>query len=378
MNLFTEMEQIQNVTTENTVLMSDFKWCDSATSLMLKHYREKQVKFNNPHVKKKVVWREIAEIMQQNGFAFDADRCERKFLNLKTSYRNTIQHNCMTGNLSRTCAFFAELHEIFQMQIGLEESKSPAMLQPSPVRLVANSNNVQVVSVSVSEGKESRPTITSPPADQSTFRYSSQRQQTVQISQQSQSISESPFEKRPTPHSIPNSSPSSFHATASMFLEASAQRNSSSNRHTHGEFQAQQQKPPDNHNDRRQSTHQPVSNTTQRALSANSIPTSASTQVLHHQENGRNYQNTSIIDLCNNGRKRVQSTDDDARQERVKKRKNNELQSLLTSFEKYREEQKGREDDRMKMMKEFHNEEMKVMNRFLDIIQQCIQYSSDD
>jgi hypothetical protein len=72
--------------------------------------------------------------------------------------------------------------------------------------LVANSNNVQVVSVSVSEGKESRPTITSPPADQSTFRYSSQRQQTVQISQQSQSISESPFEKRPTPHSIPNSS----------------------------------------------------------------------------------------------------------------------------------------------------------------------------
>jgi hypothetical protein len=44
---------------------------------MLKHYREKQVKFNNPHVKKKVVWREIAEIMQQNGFAFDADRCER-------------------------------------------------------------------------------------------------------------------------------------------------------------------------------------------------------------------------------------------------------------------------------------------------------------
>jgi hypothetical protein len=287
-NLFTEMEQIQNVTTENTVLMSDFKWCDSATSLMLKHYREKQVKFNNPHVKKKVVWREIAEIMQQNGFAFDADRCERKFLNLKTSYRNTIQHNCMTGNLSRTCAFFAELHEIFQMQIGLEESKSPAMLQPSPVRLVANSNNVQVVSVSVSEGKESRPTITSPPADQSTFRYSSQRQQTVQISQQSQSISESPFEKRPTPHSIPNSSPSSFHATASMFLEASAQRNSSSNRHAHEEFQAQQQKLPDNHNDRRQSTHQPVSNTTQRALSANSIPTSASTQVLQHQENGRN------------------------------------------------------------------------------------------
>lgn len=369
------MEQIQNVNTENTVLMSDFKWCDSATSLMLKLYLEKQVKFNNPHVKKKVVWREIAEIMQQNGFAFDADRCERKFLNLKTSYRNTIQHNCMTGNLSRTCAFFAELHEIFQMQIGLEECKSTEMLQPSPVRLVANSNNVQVISVP--DGKECRPTITSPPVDQSPFRYSSQRQQTVQMSPQSQSSSESPFEKKPTPHSIPNSSPSSFHATASMFLEASAQRNSSSNRHAQGEFQAQQQKPPDNHNDRRQSTHQSMTNTTQRVSSANSI-LSAPTQVLHHQENGRHYQNTSVIDLCNNGRKRLQSTDDEARQERVKKRKNNDLQSLLSSFEKYREEQKGREDDRMKMMKEFHNEEMKVMNRFLDIIQQCIQYNSDD
>ena len=54
-----------NVAQEGPVLMSDFKWCDAATALMLKLYRDKQVKFNNPHVKKKVIWREIAEIIKK-------------------------------------------------------------------------------------------------------------------------------------------------------------------------------------------------------------------------------------------------------------------------------------------------------------------------
>ncbi|XP_076089134.1 uncharacterized protein LOC143059511 isoform X1 [Mytilus galloprovincialis] len=378
-NLFAEMaEQSQNMPPESPVLMSDFKWCDSATALMLKLYREKQMKFNNPHVKKKVVWREIADVMQQNGYAFDADRCERKFLNLKTSYRNTIQHNCMTGNMSRTCAFFSELHEIFQMQIGIDDGKTPVNLQPSPIRLIPNANNVQVVPVS--EGKERSSSITSPPTDHSAYRFPTQRQQGPQHSPLPQTNSESPFDKRSnnTPaHSVPNSSPNSqFYVSASMLLEASAQRNSSNGNKqiTQGQSLGLQ-KALDNHTERRLSSHQ-SSSFQQRNPPPSPIQTTTA-PLSHPTENGRhNYQNTSVIDLCND-RKRS-SSENESRQERIKKSKNNDLQTLLASFEKYREEQKIREDDRMRMMKEFHDEEMKVTNRFLDIIQQCVQYNSDD
>lgn len=69
----------------------------------------------------------------------------------------------------------------------------------------------------------------------------------------------------------------------------------------------------------------------------------------------------------------VRMSRDEFELSRKRKRKQVELDNLLSTFEKYRQEQREREESRMATLKEMHDEEMKVINRFLDVIQQSIQ-----
>ena len=55
--------------------------------MLLEMYIANEDKFNSPNIKKKILWRQISEKLTDQGHCFDADKCERKFLNLKTTYR---------------------------------------------------------------------------------------------------------------------------------------------------------------------------------------------------------------------------------------------------------------------------------------------------
>lgn len=111
----------------------DNKWTHSATRTLLELYVKNEEKFKDPHTKKKQIWGEISEILRSKGFTFDAEKCERKFLNLKTVYRNNVQHNCMTGNHDRKCSFYEELDAIFHLSKKLNSSKKSDSKLPDVV-----------------------------------------------------------------------------------------------------------------------------------------------------------------------------------------------------------------------------------------------------
>ena len=81
---------------------------------MLEIYGQKRESFKDP--KKKIIWNEIAGIMNSKGFnECETKACGTKFKNLKRSYMTSLDHNNKSGdNPMRKCdANFDEMHDIF-------------------------------------------------------------------------------------------------------------------------------------------------------------------------------------------------------------------------------------------------------------------------
>lgn len=107
--------------------MSSIRWGREATLSLLKIYKELEWKLSDPTVKKKAVWQEISSSLEENGFIFSPDKCERKMLNMKRDYKSVIDHNNTTGNDRKSHPYMDELHSIF----GLKPSVKPLSIAAS-------------------------------------------------------------------------------------------------------------------------------------------------------------------------------------------------------------------------------------------------------
>lgn len=324
----------------------DNKWTHTATKSLLELYVKNEEKFKDPHTKKKQIWGEISEILRSKGFTFDAEKCERKFLNLKTVYRNNVQHNCMTGNHDRKCSFYQELDAIFHLSSKLNSgkksnSKLPDVVEPKrtahrnpsseTVTLSAKGAPVPVMLIPNNGGKVSNEAEKSFTSGLSTTSITSPHHPRVNIN------------------------PSASGHASNYPVKSSKnvlQRN---------QFLSQRfPKSMPNNSTIKQTIPEPSN----RTIPIQNIPPSG----------------TAVIDLCSetagSSKRGLSESEAHSEQSASKKRRASDLQSLLESFENYRREQREREDQRMRQVKEMHDDEMKVTNRFLDIIHQYVQNGS--
>ena len=96
-------------------------WSREETLGLLELYRNKRKGFRDPKIKNKQVWEQIAEAMQSDwGSCFSAKECETKFKNLKRSYTSCVDHNKISGNDTKKCAFFDELQDLFSKDVTIE------------------------------------------------------------------------------------------------------------------------------------------------------------------------------------------------------------------------------------------------------------------
>ncbi|XP_062579664.1 uncharacterized protein LOC134241646 isoform X2 [Saccostrea cucullata] len=316
----------------------DNKWTHAATKSLLELYVKNEEKFKDPHTKKKQIWGEISEILRSKGFTFDAEKCERKFLNLKTVYRNNVQHNCMTGNFDRKCSFFDELDSIFHLSTKLKSNKKPVPKLPD----VVEPNRIPFQN----------------PANETTTHPKVVPVPVLLIPSGGKAPMEA--EKSLNP-STPTQTLASQHTRVN--INASPTQSSSQPNQSYTNIVPRYRQPsplqrfPKTSNNPMQRNFQPGNVDRSQTLPMN--PPSG----------------TAVIDLCQETTDNLKrrSSEVEARTEPVKKRRASDLQSLLESFENYRREQREREEQRMRQMKEMHEDEMKVTNRFLDIIHQYVQ-----
>ena len=59
------------------------------------------------------MWQKIVEVLNINGCPATWIQAESKWKNLTKRYRDTVDHNNVSGNGRRTCQFFEELSDIY-------------------------------------------------------------------------------------------------------------------------------------------------------------------------------------------------------------------------------------------------------------------------
>ncbi|OWF50183.1 uncharacterized protein LOC110450767 [Mizuhopecten yessoensis] len=333
------------------VIVGDSKWTAPATGLLLDLYMQNEDKFNSPHIKKKLLWRKISERLNEAGHMFDSDKCERKFLNLKTTYRYTVDHNLQTGNQKR-CAFYDQLDSIFKFQASAEAT---AFYKENP------SNKEDVIDTSSSH--HNRPI---PPPDRGSVMHAPHPAFPVMKNDASTIHSNAQYMNRLT----------------NAVSGSKASHVSMANRHDpvpvpHQSSPVLSVSTPTENFSRQHFPRFPPAPSHRNVNGPNVNPQHSSNN--SHDNNPTRRPPTYVIDDNDRESPELPSSSgrmdesETARFQRGRKRRQTELDYLLATFERYCDEQRDREEKRLKCMKEWHDEEMKVMNRFLDIIQQSIQ-----
>lgn len=84
---------------------------------MLEEYRARITKFRNPKYRKKLLWEEIANIMNKNGYNVSADAIDKKMRNMKSTYRKIVDNNNKkktTGRGRMNWTYFKIFEDIFK------------------------------------------------------------------------------------------------------------------------------------------------------------------------------------------------------------------------------------------------------------------------
>ena len=101
-----------------------FEWNHQATLLLLSLYRNHKTAFRSAkHAKS--VWQRIADGMQLEGYEIIWDVCEKKFRNLKGTYKTVNDNNRKTGRGRRKWQYF----EIFSELMGNDPCVDPIAVE---------------------------------------------------------------------------------------------------------------------------------------------------------------------------------------------------------------------------------------------------------
>ncbi|XP_036343629.1 uncharacterized protein LOC118752888 [Rhagoletis pomonella] len=95
---------------------NSFKWDNKSINIYLNAYIERKERFRDPKEKKKLLWREILQVMRAAGYEVeDEDILDRKMRNLKKTYK-TVQLNASKsgkGRESISWKYFSTMDDIF-------------------------------------------------------------------------------------------------------------------------------------------------------------------------------------------------------------------------------------------------------------------------
>ncbi|SPP86106.1 Hypothetical predicted protein [Drosophila guanche] len=92
-----------------------WQWNANNTKLLVDLYEERYLRFQDPRVRKRSLWLEIVEDMEQAGYkGISADICDRKWRNMRKTYRTSKEAMLKSGRKSVAWPyydFFEKMHQ---------------------------------------------------------------------------------------------------------------------------------------------------------------------------------------------------------------------------------------------------------------------------
>jgi len=87
-------------------------WNKDATLCLLRLYGDMKPKFGSPRYKNCMLWRELAALLQKEGFSYTAEQVEGRWKTLLAAYRRVVDHNNTSGNDRKDFDFMSEMKDI--------------------------------------------------------------------------------------------------------------------------------------------------------------------------------------------------------------------------------------------------------------------------
>lgn len=108
-------------------------WTRGMTQILIEEYRNMVADFRNPHKKQKDLWYELASNMCRRGYDVTWDMCDRKWRNLKHTFK-TIYYNChRSAKSKRRWEFYSDLEELFIPQGSDKGVRKSRTVSPPPL-----------------------------------------------------------------------------------------------------------------------------------------------------------------------------------------------------------------------------------------------------
>ncbi|ESP01994.1 hypothetical protein LOTGIDRAFT_157131 [Lottia gigantea] len=128
-----EEEQVELDTAATT------NWSKQATLDLISLHQQHDHYFQSSEYKKRAVWEMISKKMKQKGFNYASVQVENKWKSLTKAYRDVVNHNLKNGHIvTRTCAFFKELSEVYHY---IPECAQTPSMQQSVVQIRGGKRN---------------------------------------------------------------------------------------------------------------------------------------------------------------------------------------------------------------------------------------------
>ena len=89
-------------------------WSREAILALISLYKDKENDFENPLLRKKIVWKEITQKMVSMGHNITQNKIECKWRNLFSSHQAILLNKNKTGARRKSFQFFEEMNEILR------------------------------------------------------------------------------------------------------------------------------------------------------------------------------------------------------------------------------------------------------------------------
>lgn len=87
--------------------------------LLIETFRTHKDRFSNPRIQKKAIWDDIAEEMQRRGHAVSGTGCDRKWRNMRASYKNIVNNSKKRGRGKKVWRYLEYLDEIYANDVSI-------------------------------------------------------------------------------------------------------------------------------------------------------------------------------------------------------------------------------------------------------------------
>lgn len=111
----------------------NFKWNENVVKLLLELYQSELENFRNPKAKKNILWIKIAQKLIDFGYSVTPDMCDKKFRNLKITFKTIRDKMKKTGRARQHWAYFNTMEEIFKTDSTVNPPCLIASLKPTSV-----------------------------------------------------------------------------------------------------------------------------------------------------------------------------------------------------------------------------------------------------